>query len=305
MTKIDKSMSGLGKEYPLANKASDKMSKAFCIIGNPIEHSLSPLMQNAAFRHLNLNYSYIGFKVLSEELEDAIQSMRKIKIAGFNVTIPHKVEIVKLLDMLSDEAAAAGSVNTVNNDQGHLVGYNTDIDGIMEPVEKRISDFNGLKVLILGAGGSCRAALVGLARKKGIESINIINRNKERLSAVLEMGKKLGLNCIPHDYQDKALLSAISLRSDLIINTSSIGLQGEKSPIKSDSIRGDAIVFDIVYRPINTDLIENAKKAGAKIIFGYEMLLCQGYKAFEIWTGLEPPKEIMKQALLGVFGEPK
>ena len=287
-----------------ANKPREITSKTFCIIGNPIEHSLSPLMQNAAFNHMNLNYSYIAFRVPADELEEAIESMRKISIAGFNVTIPHKVEITKLLDTLRDEARLAGSVNTVNNEKGLLVGYNTDVDGIMEPLEKRLYDFNGLDVLILGAGGSCRAAIVGLARKKSIGSIRIFNRNQKRLNSVIGLGRELGLNCIPFNLEDTDRLSEISKNSDLIINTTSIGLGGEKSPIKSDYLSRDSTVFDIVYKPINTDLIQNAKMAGAKIIFGYEMLLSQGYKAFEIWTGLKAPKDIMRKALFGIFGEP-
>ncbi|HKR74194.1 MAG TPA: shikimate dehydrogenase [Candidatus Nitrosocosmicus sp.] len=299
-------MSGIGtKPSPVANREADIASKAFCIIGNPIEHSLSPLMQNAAFRHVNLNYSYIAFKVPADELEVAVESMRKIRIAGFNVTIPHKVEIVKLLDKLSDEALIAGSVNTVNNENGVLVGYNTDIDGVLEPIEKRISSFEDLNVLILGAGGSCRAALVGLAKKEGINSISIFNRDQNKLNKIIRLGRDLKLNCIPFEFEDTTRLSEVTRNSGLIINTTSMGLQGEKSPIKSDFICKNSVVFDIVYKPINTDLIDNAKKAGAKIIFGYEMLLSQGYKAFEIWTGLKAPREIMKQALFGIFGEPK
>ena len=300
-------MSDIGtKPSPaVANGAADITSKAFCIIGNPVEHSLSPLMQNAAFRHVNLNYSYIAFKVPADELQAAVESMRKISIAGFNVTIPHKVEIVKLLDKLSDKARIAGSVNTVNNENGLLVGYNTDIDGVLEPIEKRISSFEGLDVLILGAGGSCRAALVGLASKEGISSISIFNRDQIKLNEIIRLGRDLKLNCIPFEFEDTTRLSEVTRNSGLIINTTSMGLQGEKSPIKSDFICKNSIVFDIVYKPINTDLIENAKKAGAKIIFGYEMLLSQGYKAFEIWTGLKAPREVMKQALFGIFGEPK
>lgn len=298
-------MSGIGTKPSAANEGVNITSKAFCIIGNPIEHSLSPLMQNAAFRHVNLNYYYIAFKVPAEELQEAVESMRKIRIAGFNVTIPHKVEIVRLLDKLSDEALLAGSVNTVNNERGLLVGYNTDIDGVIEPIEKRISDFNGLNVLILGAGGSCRAALVGLARKKGINTVSIFNRDQPKLSEIISLGRNLNLNCLPFKFEDVGKLSEISMKSDLIINTTSIGLKGEKSPLKTDFIHKDTFVFDIVYKPINTDLIENAKRAGAKIIFGYEMLLSQGYRAFEIWTGMKAPREIMKQALFGIFGEPK
>jgi len=298
-------MRGIGTKPSAAKEGVNITSKAFCIIGNPIEHSLSPLMQNAAFRHANLNYSYIAFKVPADELQGAVESMRKIRIAGFNVTIPHKVEVVKLLDKLSDEALLAGSVNTVKNEEGLLVGYNTDIDGFLEPIERRISNFNGLNVLILGAGGSCRAALVGLARKDGIDTVSIFNRDQSKLNKIIRLGNDLNLNCKPFKFEDIGKLSEISMKSDLIINTTSIGLQGEKSPVITDFIRKDTVVFDIVYKPINTDLIENAKKAGAKIIFGYEMLLSQGYKAFEIWTGLKAPREIMKQALFGIFGEPK
>jgi shikimate dehydrogenase len=298
-------MNSNGKASSAASKTSDITSKTFCIIGNPIEHSLSPLMQNAAFSHMNLNYSYIAFRVPADELEEAVESMRKIAIAGFNVTIPHKVEIAKLLDVLNEEAKLAGSVNTVNNENGLLVGYNTDIDGIMDPLEKRICDFKGLEIMILGAGGSCRAALVGLAKKKSVGSISIFNRNQNRLNSVIDLGVKLGLNCMPFDLKNTANLYEISKKSDLIINTTSLGLGGEKSPIKSDYLSKDTIVFDIVYKPIYTDLIENAKRAGARIIFGYEMLLSQGYKAFEIWTGLKAPKIIMKKALFGIFGEPE
>jgi shikimate dehydrogenase len=297
-------MNSAGKDSLQSNKVTDITSKAFCIIGNPIEHSLSPLMQNAAFTHMKLNYSYIAFRVPADELEEAVESMRQIGIAGFNVTIPHKVEIAKLLDKLSNEATLAGSVNTVNNEKGLLVGYNTDIDGIMEPLEKRNFNFEGLDVLILGAGGSCRAALVGLAKKKGINSISIFNRNQKRLNNVIQIGRGLGLKCTPFHLEDTDNLSKVSINSGLILNTTSIGLGGEKSPIKSDFISKNAIVFDIVYKPVNTNLIQNAKVAGAKVIFGYEMLLSQGYKAFEIWTGLEAPREVMKKALLGVFGEP-
>jgi shikimate dehydrogenase len=298
-------MSSDGKASSAASKTSDNSSKTFCIIGNPIEHSLSPLMQNAAFAHMNLNYSYIAFRVPADELEEAVESMRKIGIAGFNVTIPHKVEIVELLDVLSDEAKLAGSVNTVKNENGLLVGYNTDIDGIMGPLEKRIYDFKGLEVMILGAGGSCRAALVGLAQKKSVGSISIFNRNQNRLNSVIDLGQKLGLNCMPFNLEDTVNLCEISKKSGLIINTTSIGLGGEKSPIKSGFLSKRTTVFDIIYKPINTDLIENAKMAGARIIFGYEMLLFQGYKAFEIWTGLKAPKDIMKKALFGIFGEPE
>lgn len=282
----------------------DKISKTFCIIGDPIEHSLSPLMHNAAFKKLNLNYSYIAFKVLASELQNSVESMRKIQIAGFNVTIPHKVNIVNFLDELDDKSSLAGAVNTVKNENGKLIGFNTDIDGIMNPLESRVSDFKDLNILILGAGGSCRAALTGLSRKRGLNPISIFNRDEKRLSETIEMGRKIGLDCVPFYFEDSKKLQEIATASDIILNTTSLGLKNEQSLVKTSSINPNTIVFDIVYKPIMTSLLENAKIANARLIYGYEMLLNQGYKAFKIWTGIDAPKDIMKNTLLGIFGEP-
>ena len=284
---------------------SDKSSKTFCIIGDPVEHSLSPLMHNAAFKYLNLNYSYIAFKVKINELKESVESLRDINVAGFNITIPHKVEMTRYVDRLSDEASLAGAVNTVKNEDGIFVGHNTDIYGLMAPIEERLSSFEGIEILVLGAGGSSRAALVGLSRKKGIKSIFVVNRDQQKLSKLIGLGSTLGLNCIPLDYSDHARLSQISSHCKLIINTTSVGLKNEKSLLSSESIGNESIVFDIIYKPVMTDLLVRAKSANAKVIFGYEMLLNQGYKSFEIWTGLNAPKEVMRKALLGIFGEPK
>lgn len=298
-------MSSLSVDTSNRQVTADKSSKTFCIIGDPVEHSLSPLMHNAAFKYLNLNYSYIAFKVKVNELKESVESLHDINVAGFNVTIPHKVEITKYVDRLSDEASLAGAVNTVNNEDGIFVGHNTDIYGLMAPIEERFSRFEGAEILILGAGGSCRAALVGLSRKKGIKSVFIVNRDKQKLSKVIELGSTLGLNCIPIEYSDLKKLSQISSHCKLIINTTSVGLKNEKSLLSSESIGNGSIVFDIIYNPIMTDFLECAKSANAKVIFGYEMLLNQGYKSFEIWTGLNAPREVMRKALLGIFGEPK
>ncbi len=289
----------------MSSLSVDTSSKTFCIIGDPVEHSLSPLMHGAAFKYLNLNYSYIAFKVKLDELKESVESLRDINVAGFNVTIPHKVEIARYLDKLSEEASLAGAVNTVKNENGILVGHNTDINGLMTPIEERLSDFEGLEILVLGAGGSSRAALVGLSRKKRIKSVFVVNRDQDKLSKVIELGNALGLNCIAMDYSNHEKLSNISSRCKLIINTTSVGLKNEKSLVSSESIQNGSIVFDIVYRPVMTDLLECAKRAHAKVIFGYEMLLNQGFESFEIWTGLKAPKDVMKKALLGIFGEPK
>ena len=159
-------MSNISVDTSNQQVAADKSSKTFCIIGDPVEHSLSPLMHNAAFKYLNLNYSYIAFKVKVNELKESVESLRDINAAGFNVTIPHKVEITRYVDRLSDEASLAGAVNTVSNENGIFVGYNTDIYGLMAPIEERLSNFDGIEILILGAGGASRAGCGRVVQKK-------------------------------------------------------------------------------------------------------------------------------------------
>jgi shikimate dehydrogenase len=279
--------------------------KTFCIIGDPINHSLSPLIHNAAFASLNLNYSYIAFKVPPLELGESIKSLKTVNVAGFNVTLPHKVNIINHIDNLSHEAKVTGAVNTVNNKNGRFIGYNTDIHGVIAPLDERQINFKNIEILILGAGGSCRAVLVGLSKKKDIKKINIVNRDQNKLDKVIDLGKGLGLKCIPLNYDNQKTLDEISFNYKLIINTTSIGLNNESSPLQSNFMSKDAFVFDIVYRPVFTDLLNKAKEAGSNIIFGYEMLIHQGAKSFEIWTGIKAPIDVMKKALFGIFGEPK
>lgn len=288
-----------------SNNISKKSFKTFCIIGDPINHSLSPIIHNSSFAHLNLNYSYIAFKVAKLDLKESIESLRKINAAGFNVTLPHKVDIIKYIDRLSDEAKIAGAVNTVNNENGEFVGYNTDVYGLITPIEERKIDFKDIEILIMGAGGSCRAALASFSKKKGIGKITIVNRDQKKLNKVIELGKGLGLDCYPLDYENVKTLNEISLNSKLIINTTSIGLNNESSPLQSKFMRKDSFVFDIVYKPLYTDLLKKAQDAGSNLIFGYEMLIHQAAKSFKIWTGIDAPVNVMKKALFGIFGEPR
>ncbi|NWG37213.1 shikimate dehydrogenase [Nitrososphaera sp.] len=275
--------------------------KTYCIIGDPVHHSLSPGMQNAAFNALGLNCTYIAFRVPTSELEASIQSLRSIKIAGFNVTIPHKVAVMKYLDELDATAKKAGAVNTVNNIEGVFKGYNTDMHGFIEPLRRRKVDFEGMSVLLLGAGGAARAIVAALSEEKGIAKVVIANRDQKKAGELARAGEKMGLKCEPLPF-DK--VTTASPDADLVVNATSIGLSNEPSPVDSDHIKKGSIVYDIVYRPVVTDLIEQAKMAQASVVYGYEMLIEQGARAFEIWTGLEAPREVMKKNLLGIFGEP-
>ena len=276
-------------------------AKTYCIIGDPVHHSLSPGMQNAAFAAMGLNCTYIAFRAPAGELEDSIESLRAINIAGFNVTIPHKVEAMKYLDELDPTAKRAGAVNTVNNIEGIFRGYNTDIAGFIEPLRRRKVNFNNMAVLLLGAGGAARAVVAALAEEKGIASLVIANRDEKRGAELAATATNLGLKCRA---MPLAEAMNVSPESHLVINSTSIGLNNEPSPIDSEHIKKGSIVYDIVYRPVVTDLIENAKFAEAHVVYGYEMLLEQGARAFEIWTGLAAPRDAMKKNLLGIFGEP-
>lgn len=276
-----------------------QVARTYCIIGDPVHHSLSPGMQNAAFSALGLDCTYIAFRVPAPELEESIASLRAINMAGFNVTIPHKVSVMQYLDELDATAKKAGAVNTVNNVGGVLKGYNTDIAGFIEPLRRRKVDFD-TTVLLLGAGGAARAIVAALAEEKTAKLL-IANRDVKKADELARHAKEMGLKCetIPLEKAQGAAPDA-----GIIVNATSIGLGNEPSPIDSEHIKKGSIVYDIVYRPIVTDLLEQAKFAEAQVVYGYEMLLEQGARAFEIWTGMRAPRDVMKKNLLGIFGEP-
>jgi shikimate dehydrogenase len=276
-------------------------AKTYCIIGDPVHHSLSPGMQNAAFAAMGLNCAYIAFRVPAGELKESIESLRSTNVAGFNVTIPHKVEVMKYLDELDATAKQAGAVNTVNNINGVLKGYNTDMHGFIEPLERRKVHFKDMTVLLLGAGGAARAIVAALAQEK-VKKVVIANRDKKKAAELARMGAGMGLKCETANFADANKLAP---KADMIVNATSLGLKDEPSPIDSEHIKKGCIVYDIVYRPVVTDLLEQAKLAGAEVVYGYEMLIEQGARAFEIWTGLPAPREAMKKNLLGMFGEPQ
>ena len=276
-------------------------SKTYCIIGDPIQHSLSPGMQNAAFAAVGLNCSYIAFKVSAGELKESVESLRSINVSGFNVTAPHKLEVIRYLDELDTSAKKATAVNTVNNIEGIFKGYNTDIDGFINPLHKRHVDFENMQVLLLGAGGASRAVVAALAQEIGIARVIIANRSMQKAEDLAKIGLGLGLKCETLAIEN---VQHVSLECDLIVNATTLGLNKEPGIIDHEHIKKGSIVYEIIYRPIVTDLIENAKYAQATVVYGYEMLIEQGAKAFEIWTGLSAPREVMKKNLLGVFGEP-
>ena len=275
------------------------MHKIVGLVGYPLGHSLSPAMQNAAFKALNLDWEYVPFEVLPKDLSEAIRGMRALHIAGFNVTIPHKEAILPMLDEVTQLARIIGAVNTIKNQEGLLVGYNTDGPGFMDSLKDRAKlNPKGKKVVILGAGGAARAVSVMLA-EAGIKSLSITDIQEKKaeelisyVSSYFEIeGESLGAN---HPRLQAALANA-----DLLVNASPIGMYPKinESPLPDDiKLPENLLVYDLVYNPAETKLIKSAKSFGCKTFSGLDMLIRQGAMAFALWTGLEAPLEVMRQA---------
>ena len=269
----------------------------YAVIGDPIDHSLSPNIHSAAFRELNLDHSYIAYRIPKEELEEGIDALKKIKIAGFNVTIPHKIEMMKFLDKMDETCSVVGAVNTVTNHNGVLKGYNTDMDGFLEPIKKRDILIKNSRILLIGSGGAARAIVAGFAKEQA-KTITIANRTIQNAKNLAEFAQKIGLETKIVNIND---IGDSVKDYDFIVNATSVGLKNEPSPIELEGMKENTVVYDIVYTPINTDLIKKAKAKGAIVIYGYEMLLGQAVKSFEIWHGIKAPYTAMKRALLGGF----
>ena len=273
------------------------MLKTFAVIGDPIDHSLSPTIHNAAYRQLGLECTYIAYRIPKGQLDVEIDSLKKIKISGFNVTIPHKINVMEYLDELDENCKTIGACNTVINDDGNLKGYNTDMDGFLEPIKNRNISIQDSNILLFGAGGAARAIIAGLAKEKS-RHVTIVNRTTEHGLQLKEFSGSIGLNSKVKTIEE---MNEFHADYDLIINSSSLGLKDESTPIPIKIINQETVVYDIVYKPVNTELIKESKKKNAEIIYGYEMLLGQAVRSFEIWLEQKAPYDEMKKALLGGF----
>ena len=266
------------------------------IIGDPVEHSMSPVMHNAAFAKIGLDYLYVPFRVKKEELGKAIEGMRALNIKGLNVTIPHKVAVLQFLDKLDRPAEQIGAVNTIVNDDGVLTGYNTDGAGFLQTLLARGVEPEGKNIVILGAGGAARAICFTLA-DRGAHLV-ILNRLLE-LDWAKELAHRIsqifGKAVEARELSRENLAGAVG-KADILINATSVGMSPniDQTPLDSDLLRPGLVVFDVVYNPIKTRLLGEAEIAGAETIGGLDMLVWQGALAFEMWTGRKAPAELMK-----------
>jgi len=270
------------------------------LIGDPVEHTMSPVMHNAAFNKMGLDYLYVPFRVKKEELGKAVEGMKALNIKGLNVTIPHKVTIIPFLDKLDRLAERIGAVNTIVNNDGILTGYNTDATGFLQALLEKGIEPKEKNVVILGAGGASRAVSFALA-ERGAHLV-ILNRLLEldwaeeladRISRIFERKVKA------LESNTENLVSVLR-EADILVNATSVGMTPNinDTPISSDLLKPNLIVFDIVYNPIKTRLLREAEVAGAKTISGLDMLVWQGALAFEKWTGLKAPVELMRETAI-------
>lgn len=274
----------------------DSSTRLCCLIGHPVKHSVSPQMHNAAFKELGLNCIYLVFDVLEESLGEAVNGLRSIGVLGFNVTIPHKIRIIKFLDELDGSAKLVKAVNTVIRRDDKLIGYNTDLYGI-ERVLREVDELNRDLGLIIGAGGAGRASAIALTNL-GFSEIIIANRTFERASNLAEQILELGFSAKPIPLTD---LPRYASSANLIINATPLGMAPSlisETPLKRDHIRRDSIVLDLVYNPLRTRLLIEAERAGACTISGLKVLVAQGAEAFKLWTGIDPPIDVMYSAAL-------
>jgi shikimate dehydrogenase len=265
------------------------------LFGHPVSHSKSPQMHNAAFAHLGLDFAYLAFDVAPEELKAAIGSIRALGLRGVNVTIPHKVAVMAYLDELSEEARLIGAVNTIVNENGRLIGYNTDGIGYITALRDEAKfDVAGKNVLLLGAGGAARA-VAGQMALCGAAHLTIAARDVGKAQELAEHLASFAKTsrCSIHEAEE------LAGGYDLIVNTTPVGMhpQVEQVPFDTSRLHGQPLVSDLIYNPRETRFLQEAAARGCRTHGGLGMFIHQGAHAFRLWTEVEAPVDVMRQTV--------
>jgi len=278
-------------------------TNVLCVIGHPIEHSMSPIMHNAALKDLSLDYVYVAFNIPPNDLKKAVLGFKMFSIKGINVTIPHKENIIPYLDEIDPLAEKIGAVNTIKNEGKYLIGKNTDASGAKKALLDAGCEIAGKKALILGAGGAAKA--VSFAISEDLDAVYIANRTEKRAiklakdltnkTTIKAVGKNMSINTL------KNLVNDV----DILINTTPLGMYPDidGSPISEEILHSNLFVFDIVYNPLETRLLKEARKIGCKTLGGLDMFVNQGALAFEWWTGKKPSLNLMKEKVVEFLGK--
>lgn len=273
--------------------------KIIGLIGNPVKHSKSPQMHNALFAKLGLKYEYLAFNVAAGELERAVTGLKAMNLAGANVTVPHKVDIIPYLDAISQEVVVIGAVNTIVNKDGRLIGYNTDGAGYLQSlVAETEIDLTDKRVLILGAGGAARAIAYTLGQEE-LAELTILNRDLDKAQA---LANNLSVN-FPLNIAIIDEINSYAPEADLIINTTTVGMtpHTDQTLVARELIHAGQLVSDIVYNPQETRLLREAAEQGARTHGGLGMFINQGALAFAKWTGIEPDTDFMRETVLAAL----
>lgn len=271
------------------------------LIGSPVGHSGSPAMYNYSFERLGLDYAYVAFDIKTEEVAAAIEAMKTFKMRGFNVTMPCKIEAAKYMDELSPAAQIIGAVNTIVNDGGKLTGHITDGIGFVDNLKDHGVSIKDKKITVIGGGGAATAIYVQCAFD-GAKEISIFKRQDASLARTLEIVEKVrtrvpGCEINVYDTADVAKMTEEITDSDILVNGTIVGMKpmDDESPVKDKrAFHKELVVCDIVYNPMETKLLKEAKEAGCKCVGGKGMLLWQGVVAFKLFTGQDMPVEEVK-----------
>jgi len=275
------------------------MKKLYGVIGDPVAHSLSPLMHNDLYDLYSIDATYVSFHVKPENLQDAVKGFKAINISGLSITVPHKTAIMPLLDAIDPLAEAIGAVNTIVNDHGRFIGYNTDGMGYLEGIKREVPSFTDKNMLLIGAGGAARAIYFTMAQA-GLKNIDIANRTISQAEYLVE-------NCpFPKNSQVLSLKEAEEQLSkyDFIVQTTSIGMHPnvDSSTISVNNLKSTAFVSDIIYSPLETKILKDAKQKGARTQNGIPMFAYQGALQFKMWTGIFPDIDRMQSVCLKQLG---
>ncbi len=278
-------------------------TKVYAIFGHPVEHSFSPAMHNAAFGRMGLDCVYVAFDVAPGELAAATAAVRALRLGGVNVTIPHKERIMEFLDGVSAEARLAGAVNTVvRTDEGRLEGYTTDVPGFLRALREELGfEPHGKSACVLGAGGAARAVVTALLME-GARRIWILNRTSSKAETLADYFSarfpEASLEALP--LGDGGVPAGVLAECDIVVNSTSLGMVGmEPLDIDLSALKRSACVYDLVYNPRETDFVRRARSQGHRAAGGLGMLVYQGAESLRIWTGREPPVDVMAAAIGG------
>jgi len=277
-------------------------TKTLCIIGYPVGHSMSPIMHNAQINDLGLDFVYIAFEVHPDNLEKAVQGFRALDIKGINVTIPHKETIIKYLDEIDPISEKMGAINTIKNDDGYLKATNTDAAGAKKSLVDAGFTIEGKNIVFVGSGGAARS--IAYILSENAKKIVLTDIVEERAVIVArEITKNMGANVEGKLASDKVLADEIK-HADLLINATPIGMYPKEgdSPISKDLLHQELFVFDVIYNPMETQLMKDATEIGCKTLSGLDMLINQGVIAFEWWTGKTPNSKLMKDKIIDFLG---